>query len=103
MLSKVVTGDKTEKLVLESYSPPSPEEIDFIIEERKMEARRRKIVDTTPDDPLKAAKKEADRLLQDAETKLKEARVEALALKDRQEQQLRMELEKQYADRLATE
>lgn len=103
MLSKIVSGEKTETLELLEYHVPTPEQIDDIIEDRKHEAQRRRIVTETIDDPLKAAKQEANKILAEAQDKLKNAKVEALTLKARQEKDIRKQMEKEYQQKLEAE
>ncbi len=100
MLSKIVKSDDTEDMGLQPYRPPSPEEVDGILEERSREAKRLKIIDNSPTDPLKAAKKEANVILAQAQDKLKEAQVEAKAMVSRQERDIRQKLEKEFQVKL---
>lgn len=96
MLSKIVDADNATQLELKSYTIPSPDEVELIIEDRKRHARRRKVIDTHKEDPLAAAKKEANQILVEAQEKLKDAQTEAAALKNRQEKQIRTKLEKEF-------
>lgn len=102
MLSKIVGADKASQLVLEHYTLPSPDEVDAIIEDKKREARRRKIV-LEKDDPLQAARKEANKILVEAQEKLKDAQMEAAALKTRQEREIRAQMEKEFQLKLEQE
>jgi flagellar assembly protein FliH len=96
MLSKVVEAKNTQDLNVQEYILPSPEDVDQILKERKQEAKRRKIIDNHKDDPLKAAKKEANRIMVEAQEKLNEAQMEATALKSRQEKEIRETLTKEF-------
>lgn len=96
MLSKVIGSEKTQDLQIQEYVLPSPEDVDEILEIRKQEARRRKIIDKHKDDPLKAAKKEANRIMVEAQEKLSEAQLEAAAMKSRQEKEIRDTLTKEF-------
>jgi flagellar assembly protein FliH len=100
MLSKVVEAKEAQKLAYQSYRLPSPEDVDLIIEAKKQEDRRMKIIEKHQDDPLKAAKKEANRIMVEAQEKLQEAQLEAAALKSRQEKEIRDSLEKEYLAKL---
>lgn len=96
MLSKVVEAKNAQDLKIQAYVLPSPEDVDQILEARKQEARRRKIIDKHQDDPLKAAKKEANRIMVEAQEKLNEAQLEATAMKSRQEREIREILTKEF-------
>lgn len=100
MLSKVVEAKEAQKLVYQAYHLPSPEDVDLIIEAKKQEDRRMRIIEKHQDDPLKAAKKEANRIMVEAQEKLQEAQLEAAALKSRQEKEIRDVLEKEYHAKL---
>lgn len=103
MLSKIIRGEEIKKLELNSWTPPLPEEVDDILYERRQEAQRRRIIDDTPDDPLKAAKAEATRILTEAQDKLKSAQVETIAMKARLEADIRKSLEKDFQQKLDAE
>lgn len=96
MLSKVVDANKIRDMKIHAYVLPSPEDVDQILEVRKQETRRRKIIDSYHDDPLNAARNEAERIMAEAQEKLNEARVEATAMKSRQETELREILTKEF-------
>ncbi|MCP4219414.1 MAG: hypothetical protein GY765_32565 [bacterium] len=100
MLSKIINVDEVTKEQYTKYVLPCPEDIDKIIAEKKRDAKRRNIIDTNPDDPLKAAKKEANILMLQAQEKLKEAELEANAMKSRQEKKIRAQLEKEFQQKL---
>ncbi len=103
MLSKIVDAEKAEGLVLEKFVLPSMQEVDQIITEKKNEAKRGKILDTHKEDPLQAARKEANQIMVEAQEKLKAAELEANAMKMRQEKAIRAQLEKEFGARLETE
>ncbi|MCP5106255.1 MAG: hypothetical protein GY950_22910 [bacterium] len=100
MLSKVVTGEDVEQVAIQEYVLPKPEQVDLIVEDRKREVKRRKIIENHHDDPLAAARKEANIILVEAQEKLKEAQLEAGALKNRQEKEIRARLEKEFQAKL---
>lgn len=100
MLSKIVEAKDAQKLVVHAYHLPSPEDVDLIIEAKKQDDRRMRIIEKHQDDPLKAAKKEANRIMVEAQEKLQEAQLEAAALKSRQEKEIRDTLEKEYHAKL---
>jgi flagellar assembly protein FliH len=100
MLSKIVSNVEIEKFKIEEFKVPSIEEIGFVIEDRKREAQRKKIIDSHKEDPVKAAKKEANRILIEAQEKLKEAEAEASLIKIQTEKQVRTRLEKEYQEKL---
>ncbi len=103
MLSKIVSGKSTEKLQLDTYFVPSMEEVGLFIADKKRDMQREHILDENKDDPVKAAKSEANKILIEAQTKLKEAEVEATVLKNRKEKELRMVLEKEFQVKLEAE
>jgi flagellar assembly protein FliH len=96
MLSKIVSGEEAEKVQYQLFTVPSREEIAMIIEEKMRQAQRERIIEDNKDDPVKAAKSEANKILIDAQEKLKAAEVEANILKSRKEKELRLQLEKEY-------
>lgn len=103
MLSKIVGGEESDKLVLEPYHLPSADDVALIIAEKKREAERNRIVEDNKEDPVKAAKREANKILIEAQEKLKEAEVEANVLKNRKEKELRDRLDKEYSSNLDKE
>jgi len=100
MLSKIIHGENAKKLELDEYRVPSILEIGTILEERKRENQRQKVIDDNKEDPVKAARQEANRILIEAQEKLKEAEAEANLIKIQKEKQLRLQLEKEYQDKL---
>ncbi len=103
MLSKIVKSENAQQLVYEKFSFPTIEEIDVIVAQQKREAKRRKIVEGTQDDPLQEARKEANRILVEAEQKLKDAQLEAEAMKARKEREIRAHMEQEFAARVDAE
>jgi flagellar assembly protein FliH len=103
MLSKIVSNEDTEKLVLEAFQLPSAEDISVILAEKKRENERNRILEDNKEDPVKAAKREANNILIEAQEKLKEAEVEANVLKNRKEKELRDKLEKEFHGKLDKE
>lgn len=73
MLSKIIIAKEVKKLSLEKFRIPSSKEIENIIQEKKRGAQRKEIIESNKDDPVKAAQKEANRILIEAQEKLKEA------------------------------
>ncbi len=73
MLSKIISAKEVKKLPLEKFKIPSSKEIENIIQEKKQETQRKEIIQSNKDDPVKAARKEADRILIETQEKLKEA------------------------------
>lgn len=103
MLSKVVRANETNKLGLRQYVVPSAEEIDLMQDNRNQEAKRKNFLDGYKQDPLAAARKEANLILAGAQEKLKAAQQEAGALKARQEKEIRTLMEKEFQAKLAAE
>jgi flagellar biosynthesis/type III secretory pathway protein FliH len=100
MLSEIVSGEEVEKLLVEEFKIPSAKEVGFIIEDKKRDAQRKKIIESNKEDPVRAAKKEANRILIEAQEKLKEAEAEANLLKIQTEKELRTRLETEYQEKL---
>jgi flagellar assembly protein FliH len=103
MLSKIVRGEDSEKLVLETYHLPSADDLEMLIAEKKRQSQRSRIIDDNKEDPVQAARNEANKILIEAQEKLKAAEVEANVLKNRKEKELRMQLEKEFQARLDAE
>ncbi len=103
MLSKVVRANETNKLELRQYIVPSAEEIDLMQENRSLDAKRKNFLEAYKQDPLNAARKEANLILVGAQEKLKAAQLEAGALKARQEKEIRTLMEKEFQVKLAAE
>lgn len=100
MLSKIIRGESAKKLEYYSYKVPSIIEVGTILEEKKRESQRQKVIDEHKDDPVKAARQEANRILIEAQDKLKEAEAEANLLKIQKEKELRLQLEKEFQAKL---
>ena len=100
MLSKIIRGESAKKLEYYTYKVPSATEVGTILEEKRREAQRQKIIDDHKDDPVKAARQEANRILIEAQEKLKEAEAEANLLKIQKEKELRLQLEKEFQVKL---
>ena len=99
MSSKIISAKEVEKLQLKKFEIPSPEEIQLIIEEKKQEAQRKEIIESNKQDPVGAARSEANRILNEAREKLKQAETEASLLKIQMEKELRAQLEKEYREK----
>jgi flagellar assembly protein FliH len=100
MLSKIHRGEKVKELALETFNIPDSQEIGLMVEEKRRKAQRKRMSENHNDDPLRAAKQEANRILNDARKKLNEAAAEANLLKIQQEKELRTQLEKEYQVKL---
>jgi len=100
MSSKIISAKEVEKLQLKKFEIPTPEEIEHIIEEKNREAQRKEIIESNKQDPVGAARKEANRILIEAREKLKQAETEASLLKIQMEKELRAQLEKEYREKL---
>lgn len=100
MLSKIVESAHIEKVEFKPYVSPSIDELELIIADKLREDQRRRVIDENKEDPVKAAHKEANRIMIEAQEKLKEAAVEAEVLKNKKEKELRMQLEKEFQGKL---
>ncbi|MDQ1355311.1 MAG: flagellar assembly protein FliH [Acidobacteriota bacterium] len=103
MLSKIVRSHETGKMELRQYVAPSAEEIDIIQENRNQETNRKNFLEQYKQDPLAAARKEANLILVSAQEKLKAAQQEAGTLKARQEKEIRTLMEKEFHAKLEAE
>lgn len=99
MLSKIVSAKEVEKLQLKKFEIPSSKEIELIIEEKKRKAQRKEIIESNKQDLVEAARSEANRILIEAQEKLKQAETEAGLLKIQIEKELRAQLEKEYQEK----
>ncbi|MCP4147439.1 MAG: hypothetical protein GY757_06785 [bacterium] len=103
MLSKIVSSDNVQTLDIQPFVIPSEFEVEQIIDDKKREAKRRKIVDSNKDDPIQAAKKEANLILLEADKKIKDAELEAETIKIRKEKEIRAQLEQEYMVKMEKE
>ncbi len=103
MLSKIVSSDNVQTLDIQPFVIPSEFEVEQIIDDKKREAKRRKIVDSNKDDPIQAAKKEANLILLEADKKIKDAELEAETIKIRKEKEFRAQLEQEYMVKMEKE
>lgn len=103
MLSKIVPGKEVKNFILEKYVCPTLDEVGVLIAEKKREIQRDRVLEDNKDDPVKAARNEANKILVEAQEKLKAAEVEANVYKNRKEKELRMVLEKEYQAKLEHE
>lgn len=101
MLSKIVDPAEVHKELLQHFGFPSPQQIQQMVEEKKRESERRRIVEENKEDPLAAAKKEAHRILLEAQEKLKVAEAEAALLRAKTESQVREKLNAEFAAKVS--
>ncbi len=91
-------------LKLESFVFPDETELSEIIEEKKFQQERERIInDKDVNDPLSKAKEEAHRLLQEAQENYKNMELEASLLKKKQEDNIREKLRKEFQQKLEQE
>lgn len=95
MLSKIIPASELEPGNARPYNYLSSAEINLLVERKKRENERKQIIEANPDDPVRAARDEAHRILREAQEKMKEAELEAAVLKGR--------IEKEVRDRLGRE
>lgn len=100
MLSKIYSDKDSQELSLKAFSPPTLDEIGGVMAERQREMQRSKVIEENPEDPVKGARQEANKILLEAQEKLKEAEVEASLMKVKKEKQLRSQLEKEFQAKL---
>ncbi|MCP5051407.1 MAG: hypothetical protein GY940_29845 [bacterium] len=103
MLSKIVSGEDVKTLELQPFHLPTQDDIQSLLEEKKRESQRDRIINENKDDPVQAAKKEANAILIDAQEKLKAAEAEATVMKNRKEKEIRTKLEKEFQAKLEEE
>lgn len=100
MLSKIISAKEVEKLQVKKFEIPASKEIELVIQEKKQEVQKKKIVESYNEEPIRTAKNGVNRILSEAREKLKEAEVEASLLKIQVEKELRTRLEKEYQEKL---
>ncbi len=105
MLSKVHKKNSVGANNVEKFIPPDPDRLRDLVEEKRQTAERERILQAAGNDPLGAAKREAHRILQEAQEKLKEAEVEAALIIQKKEEEWRIkkqsEMEKEIQLRIA--
>lgn len=103
MLSKIIPAAEQEPGIIRPYQYLSSAEINLLVERRKRENERKQIIESNPDDPVRAAREEAHRIMREAQEKLKEAELEAAVLKGRIEKEVRERMNREYQQRQAEE
>jgi len=102
MLSRIVSEQDIRPEKFDKFFYPTPEDNFRVLEERKREIERTRIVEDNKEDPLAAAKQEALRILAEAQDKLKQAEVEAGLTRSKMETALREKLKQEYQARFDT-
>jgi len=100
MLSKILSPKEAAKLEFKPFNCPNQDDVHVLLEEKRRENQRKRILEDNKEDPVTAAKNEANRILIEAQDKLKAAEVEANLLKNRKEKELRLQLEKEFQAKL---
>ena len=100
MLSEIVSSKKLAPKLLLEFEPPAPIALQGMIEERKRQLERERIIKGGAEDPLETAKKEANRILAEAQDARKAAEVEVEKLKAGAAEEVRREIESECATRL---
>ncbi|MCU0285867.1 MAG: FliH/SctL family protein [Acidobacteria bacterium] len=103
MLSKVFKAEEAKKLDIHEYVLPGPEEINTLVEQRNMDAKRQNLLDEFKNDPLSAARQEANIILLNAQEKLKAAQLEAGTMKTRLEKEILAQLEMEFQAKMNAE
>lgn len=103
MLSRIIPQSEQEPGIVRPYLYLSSAEINLLVERKKRENERKQIIESNPDDPVRAARDEAHRIMREAQEKLKEAELEAAVLKGRLEKEIRDRLEREYQQKMAEE
>lgn len=103
MLSKIVPASEQEPGCIRPYTYMSSAEINLLVERKKRENERKQIIEANPDDPVRAARDEAHRILREAQEKMKEAELEAVVLKGRIEKEVRERMTKEFQQKLSEE
>jgi flagellar assembly protein FliH len=98
MLSKVIKKNKNP--VQQKYVFPSGEQLKSLIAERQNEMQRRKVIDGNKNDPIKAARTEANKILAQAQEKIKEAELEAVRIRIDTEKEVSQKLEQEFKIKL---
>jgi flagellar assembly protein FliH len=103
MLSKVVDASRIQKKLLQTYNLPTPDELVHVMDEKKRQSDRRRVVDSNREDPLTAAKLEAHRILAEAQDRSKAAEVDVSLLRGKMEADLRTKLDVEIRSRVDAE
>lgn len=103
MLSEVIPRDQTTGRDVQVFRLPSVEELRHRVEEKRSESDRRHIIDTHRDDPLQAARTEANRIMTEAQEKAKAAEAQAQLLTMQKEKELRIRLERELTEKIGQE
>ncbi len=103
MLSKIIPASELEPGIIRPYVYLSSAEINLLVERKKRENERKQIIESNPDDPVRAARDEAHRIMREAQEKLKEAELEAAVLKGRIEKEVRDRLGREFQLKLSEE
>ncbi len=103
MLSELIEKEKLNTREIKKFEYIDHFHVKEILEEKKREFEREKIIEGNKDDPVAAAKKTANEILKEAQEKLKEAEVRAGLILREKEKELREKLEKEYREKLERE
>ncbi len=103
MLSEVIEKEKLENKDIKKFEYMDYTHLKEILEEKKREFEREKIIEENKDDPVSAAKKTANIILKEAQEKLKDAEIQAGLILREKEKELREKLEKEYREKLENE
>lgn len=88
---------------VQPYRYPTLEETRAHIEERRREHERQRIIEAGHDDPVAVAKREAGRILAEAQERAKNLETEAALTRERVENEVRTRLEKEFQGRVEAE
>ncbi len=104
MLSRIwKKGEVSPGLGVQPYRYPTLEEMRVRIEERRREHERQRIIDGGHDDPVAVAKREAGRILAEAQEKAHSLETETSLACVRMESEMRARLENEFQSRVKTE
>jgi len=103
MLSKIIEKKKIEPDTVKKFLFPSPKEMKVFIEKKKESQERENILNKNKDDPLEAARKEANKMLGEAQEKLKEAEIQGNMLVRDKLAVMKNKMESQFQEKLESE
>lgn len=103
MLSDIIKPDRMDPGKIRKKKLPSIQDIREKIEERKKAEERREIITSGGDDVKKVARREAEKILSEAQRKLKDAELDIVKRKQAVEQETRKSLEEVYSQKMETE
>jgi flagellar assembly protein FliH len=99
-LSRLIDTQKIKSDKLKPFVSPTTAELDALMDERRRERERMQIVETSKKDPVGSAKKEALRILAEAQEQAKEIQKQMDGISVQKEREIRHKLEQEFQQKL---